>query len=180
MSREKHTFPGGIHPAGSKELSKQEPIREYLPQGNLVYPLAQHIGAPAKPVVKKGDHVLAGQMIAEAGGFVSAPIYASVSGTILGISKHLTLTGAVVDAIELENDHAYEEVEWPEPTDPTTLSKEEILERIATAGVIGMGGAGFPTRVKLSPKEPDKIEYILVNGAECEPYLTSDYRLLLE
>ena len=180
MSREKHTFPGGIHPAGSKELSKQETIREYLPQGNLVYPLAQHIGAPAKPVVKKGDHVLAGQMIAEAGGFVSAPIYASVSGTILGISKHLTLTGAVVDAIELENDHAYEEVEWPEPTDPTTLSKEEILERIATAGVIGMGGAGFPTRVKLSPKEPDKIEYILVNGAECEPYLTSDYRLLLE
>ena len=180
MSRVKHTFHGGIHPGGAKSLSKNEPIREYLPKGNLYYPLAQHIGAPAVPVVEKGDYVLAGQKIAEAGGFVSAPIYASVSGTIIGIANHLTLTGAMTTAIELENDHEYREVSYPAPTDPTTLTNEEILRRIGEAGVVGMGGAGFPTRVKLSPKEPDKIEYILVNGAECEPYLTSDYRLMLE
>ncbi len=180
MSREKYTFHGGVHPRGAKSLSKNTPIREYLPQGNLFYPLSQHIGAPAVPVVQEGDHVLAGQKLAEAGGFVSAPIFASVSGTVKGIADHLTLNGSVTTAIELENDHEYQEVTYPEPADPTTLSHEEILKRIGDAGVIGMGGAGFPTRVKLSPKEPEKIEYILVNGAECEPYLTSDYRLMLE
>ncbi len=180
MSREKLTFHGGIHPRGAKSLSKKVAIQQFLPQGNMIYPLSQHIGAPAVPVVEAGDYVLAGQKIAEEGGFVSAPIYASVSGKIKGLVSHLTLTGAVTTAIELENDHEYRSVEFPEPTDPKTLDKEEILRRIGEAGVVGMGGAGFPTRVKLSPKEPEKMEYILVNGAECEPYLTSDYRLMLE
>ncbi|MDO4623319.1 MAG: electron transport complex subunit RsxC [Eubacteriales bacterium] len=180
MKKEKFTFHGGVHPRGKKELSKNQAIRLYQPMGDLLYPLAQHIGAPAVPCVEKGEHVLAGQKIAEAGGFVSAPIYASVSGTITGIADHLTITGAVVQAIELQNDHEYKSVEYPEAVDPATLDRDEILNRIGEAGVVGMGGAGFPTKVKLMPKEPEKIEYILVNGAECEPYLTSDYRLMLE
>ena len=118
-------------------------------------------------------------MIAEAGGFVSAPVHASVSGTVKGIEKRLTATGSMVDSIIVENDGLYEEVEF-HPADPASLTREEIIGRIRDGGVVGLGGAGFPTHVKLSPKEPDKIEYILVNGAECEPYLTSDYRLMLE
>lgn len=174
------TFKGGIHPYDGKELSKDKPILPLNPKGDLVYPLSQHIGAPAKPVVQKGDHVLMGQMIAEAAGFVSAPIYASVSGTVKGIEPHLTTVGSVVDAIVIENDEKYETVKFQGADSLDELSKEEILKRISAAGVVGMGGAGFPTHVKLSPKEPDKIEYILVNGAECEPYLTSDYRRMLE
>lgn len=173
------TFKGGIHPYDGKALSKDKPVRRLLPKGQLVYPVSQHIGAPAKPVVKKGDHVLAGQVIAEAGGFVSAPIHASVSGTVKGIEDRLTNVGNMTSCIIVENDGAYESVEF-HPAEPEKLSKEEILARIREGGVVGMGGAGFPTHVKLAPKEPDKIDYVLVNGAECEPYLTSDYRRMLE
>lgn len=174
------TFKGGVHPYDGKELSKDKPIKEYLPQGELVYPLSQHIGAPAKPVVKVGDEVLAGQMIAEAGGFVSAPIYASVSGKVKKIEKRRVVVGDMVDSIVIENDGEYKSVEFEGVEDPSTLSKEEIIEKIKNAGIVGMGGAGFPTHVKLSPKEPDKIDYIIANCAECEPYLTSDYRRMLE
>ena len=173
------TFKGGVHPFEGKEMSKDCPVEKYLPKSDLAYPLSQHIGAPAKPVVAKGDHVLAGQMIAEAGGFVSAPVHASVSGTVKGIEKRLTATGSMVDSIIVENDGLYEEVEF-HPADPASLTREEIIGRIRDGGVVGLGGAGFPTHVKLSPKEPDKIEYILVNGAECEPYLTSDYRRMMD
>ena len=173
------TFKGGVHPFEGKEMSKDCPVEKYLPKADLAYPLSQHIGAPAKPVVAKGDHVLAGQMIAEAGGFVSAPVHASVSGTVKGIEKRLTATGSMVDSIIVENDGLYEEVEF-HPADPASLTREEIIGRIRDGGVVGLGGAGFPTHVKLSPKEPDKIEYILVNGAECEPYLTSDYRRMMD
>ena len=145
-----------------------------------MYPLSQHIGAPASPVVKKGDHVLKGQMIAEAGGFVSAPIYASVSGTVKAIEPHVNPTGAKVNCIVIENDGQYEEVEYPPVKPLSELTKEEILNMIANAGIVGMGGAGFPTRVKLSPKEPDKIDYIIANCAECEPYITADYRRMME
>lgn len=173
------TFKGGVHPYDGKELSKNYPIEKYLPKGEMVYPLSQHIGAPAVPLAAKGDHVLAGQKIADAGGFVSAPIHASVSGTVKGIEQRLTSTGSMVNSIIIENDQQYEEIEFT-PARLEDLSKEEILKRIQEGGVVGMGGAGFPTHVKLSPKEPDKIEYVLVNGAECEPYLTSDYRRMLE
>jgi len=173
------TFKGGIHPYDGKELSKDKPIEALNPTGNLVYPLSQHIGAPAKPIVEAGEHVLIGQKIAEAGGFVSAPIYASVSGTVQSIESTLTTVGSVVEAIFLENDGKYETVEF-QPAQLDNLAKEEIIKRISEGGVVGMGGAGFPTHVKLSPKEPEKIAYILVNGAECEPYLTSDYRRMLE
>ena len=175
----KLTFRGGIHPYEGKELSKDHPIEKYLPKGDLVYPLSQHIGAPSVPCVKKGDTVLAGQKIADAGGFVSVPLHASVSGTVKGIEKRLNATGSMVDCIVIENDQQYQETEFQEAR-LEDLTTEEILNRIKEGGVVGMGGAGFPTHVKLAPKDPSKIEYILVNGAECEPYITSDYRRMIE
>ncbi|MCI8937040.1 MAG: electron transport complex subunit RsxC [Lachnospiraceae bacterium] len=176
----KLTFTGGIHPYDGKDLSKDKPIKDVLPKGDLVYPLSQHIGAPAQPIVKKGDQVLTGQKIAEAGGFVSAPIYATVSGTVKAIEPRRVVTGDNVMSIVIENDGKYEEVAWQEPAELERLSREEKIDRIKEAGIVGMGGAGFPAAVKLSPKEPDKIEYVIVNCAECEPYLTSDYRKMLE
>ena len=175
----KLTFRGGIHPYEGKELSKDHPIYKCLAKGDLVYPLSQHIGAPSVPCVKKGDTVLAGQKIADAGGFVSVPLHASVSGTVKGIEKRLNATGSMVDCIVIENDQQYQETEFQEAR-LEDLTKEEILNRIKEGGVVGMGGAGFPTHVKLAPKDPSKIEYILVNGAECEPYITSDYRRMIE
>ena len=174
------TFVGGIHPYDGKELSKDKPIKAVLPKGDLVYPLSQHIGAPATPIVKKGDHVLQGQKIAEASGFVSAPIYATVSGTVKAIEPRRVVTSNEVMSIVIENDGLYEEVEYPKHKPYEELSKEEIIGIVKEAGVVGMGGAGFPTFIKLSPKEPDKIDYVIANCAECEPYLTSDYRRMME
>jgi len=174
------TFTGGIHPYDGKDLSKDKPIKDVLPKGDLVYPLSQHIGAPAVPIVQKGDYVLTGQKIAEAGGFVSAPIYASVSGTVKGIEKRRITVGDSVDAIIIENDGKYDEVDYGEEVSLQQLSKADIIKRVQDAGVVGMGGAGFPTHVKLSPKEPEKIDYVIANCAECEPYLTSDYRRMIE
>lgn len=176
----KFTFTGGIHPYDGKELSKDKPIREYLPKGDLVYPLSQHIGAPAKPIVKKGDKVLAGQKIAEADGYVSAPIFATVSGTVKAIEPRRTVTGDGVMSIVIENDAEYREVIFEQPKPVEVLLKEDILKLIQEAGIVGMGGAGFPTHVKLAPKEPDKIDFVIINCAECEPYLTSDYRRMME
>ncbi|MCI9340934.1 MAG: electron transport complex subunit RsxC [Dorea sp.] len=174
------TFKGGIHPDDGKSLAKDKAIVEVRPKGDLVYPVSQHIGAPANPVVAVGDRVLKGQMIAEAGGFVSAPIYASVSGKVKAIAPHLNPTGGTVNSIVIENDGEYEEVEYPAVKPLNEMTKEEILNTIGNAGIVGMGGAGFPAKVKLSPKEPDKIDYIIANCAECEPYITADYRCMLE
>ncbi len=174
------TFIGGVHPFDGKELAKDAPIREILPQGQLVYPLSQHIGAPATPVVAVGDTVLKGQKIAEAGGFVSAPIHASVSGTVKAIEPRRVATGDMVNAIIIENDGEYKEVAYEVVEDVTKLAKDVVINKVKEAGIVGMGGAGFPTHVKLSPKNPDAIEYIIVNCAECEPYLTSDYRRMIE
>lgn len=176
----KLTFVGGIHPYDGKDLSKDKPIKEVLPKGDLVYPLSQHIGAPATAIVKKGDKVLVGQKIAEATGFVSAPIYATVSGTVKAVEPRRVVTGDNVMSIVVENDGAYEEVEWPAVKSFEELTREEKIDMIKEAGIVGMGGAGFPTFIKLSPKEPEKIEYVIVNCAECEPYLTSDYRKMME
>ena len=174
------TFKGGIHPDDGKRFSKDQAVKPLLPKGDMVYPLSQHIGAPANPVVKKGDHVLKGQLIADAGGFVSAPVYSSVSGTVKGLEQRFNPTGTKVECIVIENDGEYSEAEYKPVKPLDELSREEILEMIARAGIVGMGGAGFPTRVKLSPKEPDKIDYIIANCAECEPYITADYRRMLE
>lgn len=176
----KLTFVGGIHPYDGKDISKDKPIKAVLPKGDLVYPLSQHIGAPAKPIVEKGDHVLTGQKIAEAGAFVSAPIYATVSGTVKAIEPRRVVTGDSVMSIIIENDGLYEEVEYGPVKPLEEMTKEEIIERVKEAGIVGMGGAGFPTFIKLSPKEPEKIDYVIANCAECEPYLTSDYRRMLE
>ncbi len=174
------TFKGGIHPYDGKELSKDKAIRDLLPKGELVYPLSQHIGAPANPIVAVGDTVLRGQKIAEANGFVSAPIYSAVSGTVTAIEPRRVAVGDMVNAIVIESDGEMKEVDYVECDDISALSKEDIIGKIKEAGIVGMGGAGFPTHVKLSPKEPEKIEYIIANCAECEPYLTSDYRIMME
>lgn len=174
------TFKGGIHPNDGKKLSKDRPIKPLLPGEELVFPLSQHIGAPASPVVEVGDHVLRGQKIAEAGGFVSAPVYASVSGEVKGIEMRFNPTGTKVRSIVIENDGLYKEISWEETKPLKEMTKDEIKKKISDAGVVGMGGAGFPTHVKLSPKEPEKIDYIIANCAECEPYITADYRRMLE
>lgn len=174
------TFKGGIHPNDGKSLAKDKAIVTVMPKGDLIYPLSQHIGAPASPIVSVGDHVLKGQKIAEAGGFVSAPIHASVSGTVKAIEPHFNPTGSKVNCIVVENDGEYQEVEYTPAKPLDALTKEEILNLIGEAGIVGMGGAGFPTKVKLSPKEPEKIEYVIANCAECEPYITADYRRMLE
>ncbi|MBR3769642.1 MAG: electron transport complex subunit RsxC [Lachnospiraceae bacterium] len=176
----KSTFVGGIHPYEGKELSKDKPIREVLPKGDLVYPLSQHIGAPATPIVKKGDYVLQGQKIAEATGFVSAPIYATVSGTVKAVEPRRVVTSNEVMSIVIENDGLYKEVDYPDRKPYEEMTSEEIINIVKEAGVVGMGGAGFPTFIKLSPKEPEKIDYVIANCAECEPYLTSDYRRMIE
>ena len=173
------TFHGGVHPAGNKELSKESPLTPYLPVGDLVFLTNQHIGKPATPVVKKGDKVLAGQIIAEAGGFVSASIVSSVSGTVKAVEPRKNVAGTSAMAIVVENDGAYTLAEGVGvQEDPAGLTDKEILARIQKAGVVGMGGAGFPTHVKLTVKEPEKIRYIIANGAECEPYITCDDQLM--
>lgn len=174
------TFKGGVHPIEGKELSKSKPIKELLPKGELVFPLSQHIGAPASPIVAVGDTVLKGQKIAEASGFVSSPIFSSVSGKVKAIEPRRVAVGDMVNSIVIESDGNFLEVGFEETEDVSKLSREEIIKKIQEAGVVGMGGAGFPTHVKLSPKDPDAIEYVIANCAECEPYLTSDYRRMVE
>ena len=176
----KLTFVGGIHPYDGKDLSKDKPIQDVLPKGEMVYPMSQHIGAPAKPIVAKGDRVLAGQKIAESGGFVSAPIYASVSGTVKSIETRRVVTGDLIQSIVIDNDGLYESMEFHPYAPVDKLQKDEIIDIVKEAGVVGMGGAGFPTHVKLSPKDPDKIDYVIANCAECEPYITADYRTMIE
>ena len=175
------TFKGGVHPYEGKELSEHKPVQILMPKGDLVYPMSQHIGAPAIPLVKKGDKVLAGQKIGEASGFISANVICSVSGTVKAVEPRRVANGAMVNSIVVENDGEYTAVEGlGADRDPAKLSKQEIRDIVKEAGIVGLGGAGFPTHVKLAPKDESKLEYILVNGAECEPYLTSDYRLMME
>ncbi|RFZ78124.1 electron transport complex subunit RsxC [Lacrimispora amygdalina] len=175
------TFKGGIHTYEGKELSENKPVQVLQPKGEMVFPLSQHIGAPAKPLVAAGDQVLVGQKIGEAGGFISACVISSVSGTVKTIEPRMVANGSMVMSIIVENDGKYQETEgFGKERDPKALSKEEIRDIVKEAGIVGLGGAGFPTHVKLTPKDETKIDTIIVNGAECEPYLTSDYRMMLE
>ena len=175
------TFKGGVHPYEGKELSENKPVQVLMPKGEMVYPMSQHIGAPATPLVAKGDKVLAGQKIGEASGFISANVICSVSGTVKAIEPRRVASGGVINSVVVENDGMYETVAGlGEDRDPAGLSRQEIRDIMKEAGIVGLGGAGFPTHVKLTPKDENAIEYILVNGAECEPYLTSDYRMMLE
>lgn len=172
------TFKGGVHPYDGKELSKDVAVRKILPEGEVVIPVSQHIGAPAKPVVEIGQRVLKGQLIAEAAGFISANIHSSVSGTVKKIEQRLVPNGSKVLSIIIENDGEYEEFKYEAMPQPWT--KEYIRESVKNCGVVGLGGACFPTNVKLTPKDEAAIDYIIVNAAECEPYITSDYRRLVE
>ncbi len=175
------TFSGGIHPYDGKDLSKNKTICDYLPKGEGVYPLSQHIGAPAVPIVKKNDRVLVGQKIAQAGGFVSANIHSGMSGTVKAIEPRMTVGGTKVMSIIIENDGLFEEADFTQNIKPLDkMYREDVKDAIKEAGIVGMGGAGFPAHVKLSPKNEDAIDTIIVNGAECEPYLTSDYRRMIE
>ncbi|MBQ4437039.1 MAG: electron transport complex subunit RsxC [Clostridia bacterium] len=177
----KNTFRGGVHPKEHKELSRDIPLRWFDPKGDLVYPLSQHIGKPAKAVVKKNDPVLVGQCIAEADGFVSAPICCGCSGKVKAIEKRRIISGALAECIVIENDGQYTPVEgMGVERDLADLTNKEILECVQKAGIVGLGGAGFPTHVKLSPKNPDAIKYVIANGAECEPYLTCNDQLMRE
>lgn len=175
------TFRGGTHPYEGKELSMSTPIEVMEPGEELVFSMSQHIGAPATPVVAVGDTVKMGQLIGEASGFISANIVSSVSGEVKAVEPRLLSSGAKATCVVIANDGQYEPIEGlGEDRDYTTLSKEEIRQIIKDAGIVGMGGAGFPTNVKVTPKNEEDIDYVIVNGAECEPYLTSDYRLMLE
>lgn len=176
---------GGIHPEENKITAETATRVAALPK-QAVFPLSQHIGAPTKPVVKKGDKVKVGTLIAEAGGFVSAPIYSSVSGTVFKIDTAIDATGYRVPAIiiNVEGDEWEESIDRSETLETLAshpeLTPEEIVERIKVAGVTGMGGAGFPTFIKLCPPPTAKAECVIINAVECEPYITSDYRLMME
>lgn len=176
---------GGVHPEENKLTHEVATVAAPLPK-QAIFPLSQHIGAPAKPVVAKGDKVKVGTMIAEAGGFVSAPIYSSVSGTVFKIDESMDATGyrKPVIIINVEGDEWEESIDRSDRletlTDHPELTPEEIVERIKMAGVTGMGGAGFPTFIKLCPPPTAKAECVILNGVECEPYITADYRLMME
>lgn len=177
----KRTFRHGIHPADGKAYTADAAIRPFRPTGEAVYPLQQHIGAPAEPVVAVGDPVLVGQMLAKPGGFVSAAVCSAVSGTVRAIEKRRTVTGQWVMSIVVDNDGAFTPLpELSQPRDPAGLTAQQILDIIRDAGIVGQGGAGFPTHVKLTMKPGKAPDTVIVNGAECEPYLTSDYRMMLE
>lgn len=176
-----YTFKHGVHPDECKELAKDKPIRVVAAGKTLVFPMQQHIGAKAKPCVKVGDSVLMGQIIGEADGAISANVLSSVSGKVTAIEERLVVGGQKVECIIIENDEKYDAIKgFGVERDFNSLSNEEIIKIVKDAGIVGLGGASFPTHVKLSHKDPNKIDYILVNGAECEPYLTSDYRLMIE
>lgn len=180
---EASTFKRGVHPPDGKAFTNTKPIQILMPEKNaeIVVPMSQHIGAPCEPIVAKGDRVLLGQKIAQSEAFMSSPIHASVSGTVKDIKPMLTPGGAMCKSIIIENDGLYEEDETlGKDTDYKSFSKEVILAKIKNAGIVGLGGAGFPTHVKLSPPPDSKIDSIILNAAECEPYLTTDHRVLLE
>lgn len=174
------TFKGGVFPHKRKRFTREKALEEYRPQGELVYPLRQHIGGIAIPVVKVGERVLEGQLLAKASGDISAPVHASVSGIVRAIEPRKTISGKEMLSIVVENDHLYERMEFERPIPWQETEAGELLRRIREAGVVGMGGAGFPTHIKLAVRNPKRIRYILVNGTECEPYMTSDYRRMME
>ena len=166
----------GVHVPHRKNTDQLAPVSMPAPS-TVTIPMSMHIGAPAKPVVKVGDLVKVGTLIAEAGGFVSAPIHASVSGKVTKITDYLLSSGTIVPAVVIESDGEMTPAETVIP--PVVNSRESLLEAIRNSGVVGLGGAGFPTHVKFNV-DPDRIEYLVINGAECEPYVTSDTRTMLD
>jgi electron transport complex protein RnfC len=175
------TFPRGVHPLEAKEATKDKPLVPLPPPDKVIIPLLQHFGSPAQPLVKKGDDVFLGQKIGEGKVLFSAHVHASVSGKVLGVEDYNHPGGYPVPAVAIANDG--QERVSPDNTgapDPFSLQPEEIHKRIKEAGVVGLGGAAFPTAVKLTPPKDKPIDTLIINGCECEPMLTADYRLMME
>jgi electron transport complex protein RnfC len=173
------SFQGGIHPNEQKELSENLAFEKMPAPKQIIIPLSQHAGKPAKPLVKKGSEVKAGEIIAEQEGFVSSPIHSPVTGKVVKITSSITPSGTLKESIIIEPNDSDETIKMPE-LNINSVTPDEIKERIKSAGIVGQGGAAFPTFVKLSPPADKKIDYIIINGCECEPYLTRDYRYMLE
>lgn len=179
--RGRRTFPGGVHPPDEKHWTRAKPVEDAPLPERLFVPLSQHIGAPAKAVVKKGDKVLAGQPLGEPAGFVSVPIHAPTSGTVRSVDLYPHPLGTPQPTVEIEADGDDAWAEEPRGLDdPLGAEPAELRRRILEAGIVGMGGATFPTHVKLSPPPEVSIDAVILNGVECEPYLTADHRLMLE
>ncbi|MDR2752544.1 MAG: electron transport complex subunit RsxC [Clostridiales bacterium] len=177
------SFPNGIHPPGEKDRTSKMEIKKISPKPGsiMVFPVSQHIGAPCEPLVEAGERVLIGQKIGDSPKPVSAPIHSSVSGTVKEIKDALTPKGNLCKSVFIENDGLEEGIKpRDQAPDSAIPAREETLRRIREAGVVGLGGAGFPTHIKLNPPPGKKIDTIIVNAAECEPYLTTDHRVMLE
>lgn len=173
------TFRGGVHPDDKKRSSNYIKIEKLPAPKTMIYPVQQHIGKPANVLVKVGDQVKIGQLIAEADGYVSANVHASVSGKVVAIKPHIHPNGNMVNSIIVENDFKEDYIkDFNDKKDIEKLFPQDIVNVVKDAGIVGMGGATFPTHVKLAP--PSKIDTVIINGAECEPYITSDHRLMLE
>ncbi|MBU1244689.1 electron transport complex subunit RsxC [Myxococcota bacterium] len=180
MTTHANPFPGGIHPGYHKDLTSGcEAVSMPVPK-ILVIPLSQHLGAPAKVLVKKGDLVKAGQMIAEPGGFISAAVHASSSGKVTAIGPVELPNGSMGEAVTIETDGAHEWEKMEPIQNPFAADPKVLVERVKAAGIVGMGGATFPTHVKLTPPADSPVDWVMLNGAECEPYLTADHRVMLE
>ena len=181
-------FKGGIHPDYNKELARDKAIVQMPVPAELVISMSQHLGAPAKCLVKPGDYVVKGQLIGEKNGFISVCVRASASGLVKAVEKRQGAAGGMADAVILDttapapdaNTQTLDNSNTLPPLDWKTATKEELLQRVEEAGICGMGGAGFPTAVKLNPPPNKRCEYLILNGAECEPYLTADFRMMLE
>lgn len=181
LERVTRTFRHGVHPPEMKDGTESRPI-ERVPFGReYVLPLSQHIGAPSKPVVKAGDRVVRGQVIAEPGGFVSTSLHAPVTGRVTAVEPRLHANGKMMPAIVIEADpYSSQKLTPATPPRPEELDNAALVRQVQAAGLVGMGGAAFPSHVKLSLPENRRIEFIVINGCECEPYLTSDDRLMAE
>ncbi|MBQ1333994.1 MAG: electron transport complex subunit RsxC [Clostridia bacterium] len=177
----KRTFKGGAHPHDFKELSKDKAIVTIDAPDKVIIPLSQHIGAPCEPLVAVGDHVKMGQKIGDSKAFISSPVHSSVSGTVLEIKPCPNPRGVEVMSVIIENDHQDEPFEDFSFNDRLgELDRDTLISLIREGGIVGMGGAGFPTSSKIISCAETKIDYVIINAAECEPYLTNDYRLMME
>ncbi len=174
------TFPGGLHPDDNKKWTAAKPIEDVPLPAELVIPLSQHIGAPAEVCVEVGEQVKKGQVIGRAKGFVSVPVHASTSGEVIAVEPRPHPSGRRLASVVIRPDGDDQWVAEMPKADPNTLTAEEIKDRLRDAGIVGMGGATFPAHVKLSPPEEKPIDTLIINGVECEPYLTADHRLMLE
>lgn len=173
------SFNGGVHPTENKSLTENLSFETMPVPKIVIVPLNQHLGKPAKPIVKKGSEVKAGEIIAEQNSFISSPVHSPVSGKVTKITTSENVSGFPKDAIVIETNGVSEFVKMP-PLDSENVTAEEIIERVKQAGIVGQGGAAFPTYVKLNPPKEKKVDVVILNGCECEPYLTRDYRFMIE